>query len=343
MDLFFVLSGFLISGLLFREHGKHGSIHFGRFFTRRGLKIYPTFYVFLFSALTLEYWLRGNFPETIWPELVFLQNYFPAVFGHTWSLAVEEHFYVFLPLLLVLLLRLRTASENPFSWIPGICLACSVVGLTLRFQNEGSYAATHLRMDALMFGVCLSYWHHFHRDQFVVFCRRWFGLLLFCGVLLTLPAFTLNLGKTDLMPSGLTQIYVGCGMVVSAIVARGVPVNRLTRAVAFCGVHSYAIYLWHIPMRRWTTPMTEYFFGSDAHNGTKLAVYLVSSVVVGIVSTRIVEIPSLRFRDRFFPSRSASMIENGRERERETGRTEPEVSRQLPSGSGSPVNAGAEL
>jgi len=53
-DLFFVLSGFLVSGLLFREHQQHGRVSLGRFFVRRGLKIYPAFYAFLAATLALR-------------------------------------------------------------------------------------------------------------------------------------------------------------------------------------------------------------------------------------------------------------------------------------------------
>jgi peptidoglycan/LPS O-acetylase OafA/YrhL len=115
VDLFFVLSGFLIGGLLVTELQKHGRIDITRFLVRRGLKIYPAYFVFIaylmlmpaaksFAqegnawATTVEEWVR------YWPNLLFLQNYVgsnPA--GHTWSLAVEEHFYLTLPFALAAL------------------------------------------------------------------------------------------------------------------------------------------------------------------------------------------------------------------------------------------------
>jgi peptidoglycan/LPS O-acetylase OafA/YrhL len=112
VDLFFVLSGFLIGGLLFAEHVRHGTIHVGRFLVRRGFKIYPAFYAFL--ALTVVY-LRvryGGYPPRahIIADALFVQNYADSLWHHTWSLAVEEHFYILLPAVLAGMLRLDRRS-----------------------------------------------------------------------------------------------------------------------------------------------------------------------------------------------------------------------------------------
>ena len=105
VDLFFVLSGFLISGLLFTEHKKDGVIGFKNFIIRRGFKIYPGFWVMILLTLLL-YSIDGNESKKYLPfEILFIQNYFPGFWGHTWTLAVEEHFYIGLPLLLIVVYR----------------------------------------------------------------------------------------------------------------------------------------------------------------------------------------------------------------------------------------------
>jgi peptidoglycan/LPS O-acetylase OafA/YrhL len=107
VDLFFVLSGFLVGGLLFAEYRARGAVRVGRFFVRRAFKIYPAFYVFLAFLI-----IWGVFQEfagvapwvdvkplswrNLLGETLFLQNYVGQLQGHTWSLAVEEHFYVLL-------------------------------------------------------------------------------------------------------------------------------------------------------------------------------------------------------------------------------------------------------
>ena len=94
VDVFFVLSGFLVSNLFFQEAARTGSVSPGRFLVRRGFKIYPAFWIMI--AATIGYtWCRGG--KLAWMqvfgELFFFQNYGHAVTWHTWSLAVEEHFY----------------------------------------------------------------------------------------------------------------------------------------------------------------------------------------------------------------------------------------------------------
>src|SRR5438034_2045551 len=126
VDLFFVLSGFLISGLLFSEYKRSGRIDFLRFFIRRGFKIYPAYYFFLF----LLAFLRGR--PTL-ADLIFMQSYWPYSWGHTWSLSVEEHFYIALPL--VLMLSMRFSRCRNFSWIPYafpvVLIACLAMRIAL--------------------------------------------------------------------------------------------------------------------------------------------------------------------------------------------------------------------
>jgi len=130
VDLFFVLSGFLVSGLLFVEHQRTGRIRIWRFFARRGFKIYPAFYFFVAVTLLFDA-LHSKPPEisSLIRELVFIQNYGPAIWPHTWSLAVEEHFY------LLVGLGLFTAScllRTPFRFLPIALLAVCAMALVLR-------------------------------------------------------------------------------------------------------------------------------------------------------------------------------------------------------------------
>ena len=103
VDLFFVLSGFLISGLLFQEYKDTGTLSIKRFLIRRGLKIYPSFYLLMVLVTCLYFLDRSTVStEQLALSWVFLQNYYTGekifmLLAHTWSLAVEEHFYLLLP------------------------------------------------------------------------------------------------------------------------------------------------------------------------------------------------------------------------------------------------------
>src|SRR5437763_1414572 len=116
VELFFVLSGFLISGLLFSEYQRTGRIAITRFWIRRAFKIYPGFYVLL--AVTAAVLAIANHPQimlgrAVFFNIVFLQNYVTGVgiVPQSWSLAIEEHFYFGLPLLLWLSARISTANQ----------------------------------------------------------------------------------------------------------------------------------------------------------------------------------------------------------------------------------------
>src|SRR5262245_20229087 len=128
VDFFFVLSGFLVSGLLFRDYQQTGRVRAGRFLLRRGLKIYPAFWVFMLmtaavfgSRISLGAYLT---------ELAFVQNYHPAIWQHTWSIAVEEHFYLLLTFVFVWLSRRR--ADDPFTSLPRVIIGLCVVTLAMR-------------------------------------------------------------------------------------------------------------------------------------------------------------------------------------------------------------------
>jgi peptidoglycan/LPS O-acetylase OafA/YrhL len=136
VDLFFVLSGFLISGLLFQEYNETGSINFRRFILRRGLKIWPSFYLFLIFIAALWTLKPSSLAgEQILYNVAWLQNYHASnsiFLIHTWSLAVEEHFYLLLPALLLLLIKV-SRGRDPFRAIPALFILISVLCLASRW------------------------------------------------------------------------------------------------------------------------------------------------------------------------------------------------------------------
>ncbi|MGI8788913.1 MAG: acyltransferase family protein, partial [Pyrinomonadaceae bacterium] len=163
VDLFFVLSGFLVSGLLFNEYRKRGTIDLKRFLIRRGFKIYPAFWLLIFVTLAVtilngEAIYRGGFLS----ELLFIQNYHSGVWQHDWSLAVEEHFYIFLTFLFFVILFFgKRTKRNSFAFIPTLFFSIAAVCLLFRFitavyvpfQYDVNIEQTHLRIDSLFFGV----------------------------------------------------------------------------------------------------------------------------------------------------------------------------------------------
>ena len=126
----------MISGLLFTDWKQNQSISLSRFFIRRGFKIYPAFYFFLLTMMPAVLLQCANqkhdLRTRVLAEILFLQNYLPHLWMHTWSLAVEE-FYILLPLLILLLSKLqRRKKAETFALIPVISLLLLIICLAFR-------------------------------------------------------------------------------------------------------------------------------------------------------------------------------------------------------------------
>ena len=317
VDLFFVLSGFLVSGLLFGEHRRHGVIRYGRFLARRGFKIYPAFYALIAATVVLrlategEIWWRALFDESL-----FIQNYGPRLWVHTWSLAVEEHFYLLLPGALFLVLRSAGGRPDPFArLLPALgILAVAVLALRVGtawrtpFDPDTHLFPTHLRVDSLTFGVVLAYAYNYHHERFLSFGRRHFVALLLGGVALLAPAFVFDVIDTPyLFTFGLTELYLGSGMLLVALVARPLPRSRVTSAMGYCGMYSYSIYLWHMPVRELVDRVLVKRLPGWAPEATAFLLFVLLSVGQGILAARLIEYPVLRLRDRWMPSASRAV------------------------------------
>jgi peptidoglycan/LPS O-acetylase OafA/YrhL len=314
VDLFFVLSGFLVSGLLFREHEKFGKISGLSFLIRRGFKIYPPFWLLI--LVTVAVWFARDHvihPRSIASELFFFQNYFSAPYcKHTWSLAVEEHFYLFL-LAMSLVFAARRSPPTAFTWVPVtfgilavVCLVLRIrIGLLEPFYFKTHIFPTHLRMDSLFAGVLLSYLHHFHPAAFLDFVRRHRWGLLLCTICFWGPAFIYPLNTTPWMASwGLTAIYLGSASLLSVAITLPLPENAWVRVLSGLGSHSYSIYLWHIPIVDWVAPALSQKMGASHVWYYYSSIYLLGSLGIGVVLSDLLETPALRMRDRWFPSRA---------------------------------------
>ena len=315
VDLFFVLSGFLVSGLLFREHEKFQELHIGHFLIRRGFKIYPPFWLligFTVIVLTLRHQpfpLRG-----LVSELFFVQNYGASIWGHTWSLAVEEHFYLLLAFGFYMLTKCRPAQ--PFTLIPAAFIAIALLSLILRifwasqsaYDHKTHLFPSHLRLDGLFFGVLLSYWFHRHPIEFLSIAQRFRHLLAGIGMLLLSPAFCFQLERTPFIYTyGLTLFYVGSGCLLVSALSWKLPNAGIGSVVAYIGSHSYSVYLWHIPVASWGTPLIRRVLSEHNNWYTYAVTYLLGSIAFGVSLAILTEFPILRIRDRLFPSRGTAL------------------------------------
>jgi peptidoglycan/LPS O-acetylase OafA/YrhL len=290
VDLFFVLSGFLISGLLFSELRLNREISLERFLIRRGLKIYPAFYCFLFLTLPITFHLPlRNFLA----EALFLQSYAPHIWQHTWSLSVEEMFYLALPLLIMLLAKIKGLN-----WIPAISaalIAGCLIGRVLLASPFHDFNQTHLRMDSLFAGVALRYLYQFHQLLFANWAPRvgW-------GILFLLP----NGFAQFLSPTWRAVVLSSNLIGFSALLWWSQMHPFRSQAIAWIGRYSYSIYIWHmvVAILFWELWPAS-FWGCCAD--------IAASILLGVGMALLIEAPVLTVRDRFFPSRSVPGARQG--------------------------------
>jgi len=315
VDLFFVLSGYLVSGLLFDEYRRVGSVDIGRFLIRRGWKIYPAFWVFIAGTLLYRFLVEPAQPflrtgRAAVAELLFVQNYVAGLWPHTWTLAVEEHFYIGLALLTSFLLA--RPSPDPFRGIPVIFTILALTCLGLRLwtgqladSSEADwyrFAGTHLRIDSLFFGVLLAYGVRF-RGWGDRLARIPTIIFVAAGIALLLPAFIWEIDHTTwLRTVGATAFYFAGGLLVVAATRLQHTRSRLLHILATLGAASYSIYLWHNAVNWWvalpaTRALGEFRFPAY------VAVYVCSACFFGWALSSLIEIPLLGVRDRWFPSR----------------------------------------
>ncbi|MES2789498.1 MAG: acyltransferase [Planctomycetota bacterium] len=312
VDLFFVLSGFLVSGILFRQYQRDGQIQPGRFLIRRGFKIYPAFW-FLTAVTLLWLWETSHrFPlkKTI-VELAFLQNYMRGLYDHTWSLAVEEHCYIGICLLFTLLASLGRGSANPFRPLPAIVITAAVGVLALRLWTVpqilpknlvSTLGATHLRCDTFLIGTLVGYAFYFSDGRFLTFCRRWSALCLMLGIACLVPAFFRHIETDRVVCTWLFSVNAigGALLLMGALGSQGKP-SMGAGLLATIGEHSYSIYLWHILVSNtWLLMILKASKMSvDLVSWTVLS--LMTSIMAGILASYLIERPALKLRDRWFP------------------------------------------
>lgn len=329
VDLFFVLSGFLISSLLFTELRSTGTLDVPRFWLRRGLKIWPSYFVaygsLLFLQISRDAWgagarAFGRISTRLYraaPNFVFLQTYvqpqwqWPA----SWSLAVEEHFYIALPLVLSALY----VVDRRLRALPFICAVVCLIALLGRVfvldadQSADAVTAvltqTHFRMDGLAAGVLIGYVYTWLSGR----PRSARHLPILASLLLAAAPVLLRYPLYD--PSAMTPtvgfviLYLGFCGVVSYAVNRDRDATRTsmwtaTGVLTWLGTYSYTIYLAQaVLMGLYPYPLISKLAATIGDpTWVEAPAFLSGSIIGGVVLSRAVERPFLRIRERYVPA-----------------------------------------
>lgn len=307
VDLFFVLSGFLITALLLQEWSERGSISLRRFYVRRARRLFPALLLTILGVAVLYLALSAvQHGRGFWPELAAVAGYAAnwvaatasppglsvlGLFGHTWSLAIEEQFYIVWPLLLLLLLRRRV----PFGWIAALLLAAAAASAILRWfvwasdHSPAAFLRTDTRADGLLLGcatlVLLST---------APFLRRLLTRPAAAGaaaVVLALAVATLHSDASSLYAGGLVAVELASAALIAHVVlAPGAVAARVLslRPLAWLGARSYGVYLYHFPIFFCVAPATV-----GLHRTSFFALVAPLTVALAALSYRFVERPLL--------------------------------------------------
>jgi len=321
VDLFFGLSGFLITSLLLGEHAASGRISLRRFYVRRALRLYPALYAML--ALYLLFVVFGDARTPTHEALVgagYVSVYgfnwakaasvnLPVELGPLWTLSVEEQFYLFWPLALILLLRVVRSPRGLVRATAVGVLALWVLRPILWhvYGSSALYYFTTTWADALLCGAVLAILRHYGLLQ-----RVRASLASAPVVAVSLAALAAGLFYTDLKSAGVTYWIVLpvyciaiCSLVVAVVDRPAAVTTRAAglRPLVALGVISYALYLYNELVHE----LLAQHFGNlrVIVGGIPLALLLAAA------SRFFVERPALSLKARFEPARVAPELNPG--------------------------------
>lgn len=300
VDLFFALSGYLISSLLIEEFGRANRIAMGRFYARRALRLAPALLAMVVPVTVTGIVLGIGQPvrEAAAGVSYLMDFYAPGthggggLFAHTWSLAVEEQFYLVWPVLLLCglrerwhMLRLVAGVSTALTAASGLCLLVLHIGTQAMYWSPLPHVAELGAGTALAFAV---------GDDRVrrVLARRWipWGAL----VALTWGLVHLSEAPRMLYLGGFAILGLGCSALIGHLVVapEGGASHVLRSApLAWLGRRSYAFYLWHYPVLLVAA-------SRGATTGQAALVGLPVTLLATALSWRFVETPFLRLKER---------------------------------------------
>jgi peptidoglycan/LPS O-acetylase OafA/YrhL len=320
VDIFFVLSGFLITSILIAERESTGTFSFKNFYGRRALRLLPALLVLVIAtgALTMAglttFKTPNAFAEAAAPALFYFSNFTTTDMGvllHTWSLSVEEQFYFIWPIVLTgLVLKLKPTKQIALL----LALIAAFTATRLYFESRHYnwwqlYTWFFTRADELIFGALIACATAEWPGNIPSTLRK-LKPLTFAGIAFVTYIFcTADNKQRWLYQWGLTAIAISCGLIVFTVQFE--PKSLLsrflkTKPLVWLGKRSYGMYVYHFPII-WIISHHIQFpagkIGILIATATKVAV----TIAVSWISYRWIESPALALKDKLFSSKTPSL------------------------------------
>jgi len=313
VDLFFVLSGFLIGGQVLAPLARGGRLSFRDFYLRRAFRILPAFWAVLALYLLWPGFREAPGMEPWWKFAGFFVNLSidyanSAAFSHAWSLCVEEHFYLLFPLLAWWLMRRPSTLKFAV-----VCIAVLLLGIGLRtgawlhgtaidpprpWFVEDIYYPTWNRLDGLLSGVMLAVWKVFRPASWQRVQRHANGVL-FVGLGVMALSFWLFRDRVGLLGNSIGWPVLSLGLALLVFAGAGsssVVARWRVPGAAWLAAISYSLYLVH----KGVFHLVETAWGPalEGRGVVAFCAYGIAALLAGAALHYAVERPFLRLRER---------------------------------------------
>jgi peptidoglycan/LPS O-acetylase OafA/YrhL len=323
VDLFFVLSGYLIGNQLLAPAARGDNLDLKTFFARRLLRTLPNYYAVLAVYLLLpDSPIAGKSMAPVWQFLTFTQNFglkYGETFTHSWSLCIEEQFYLVFPLAVLVLVGSKRSPR--LLWCA--LFAAIGAGMTVRgmaFMDGMDvfaapvYYSSFSRFDELLPGVAIAMLKNFHPTAFARILRH-ANPLLVAGLAMSAAVLygIMNDVPTAFAAStfGFSLVAASFALLTCSALSPGSILNRVRiPGAASLALWSYAIYLVHKPVFMALRPELV-SRGIDPGAPLTIAAVMAAGILGGWVLYRVIETPFMQLRARWYPAGTSTTHHTG--------------------------------
>ncbi|MFC7345993.1 acyltransferase family protein [Chryseobacterium zhengzhouense] len=312
--LFFVLSGFLIGGIFIRTYQK-GNLksNIFNFWIRRWMRTLPAYYFTLFLICLLQYLTFRELDfNSVFKNFLFIQNsseYDNYLFPEGWSLAIEEWFYLFLPILTLLFFTFFSDKKKAF-----LCVIFFIIILcpALRFLkhnlnpiindaqvwDENFRSITPLRLDSIMFGVLGAFLHKYHPKLFFQSTTTKFIIGVIILIFIRLTDYFGNFSTVFKTTFSFSISSIGVFLMLPFLFSIKTPKNKyLVTFITFTSLISYSLYLVNAKL---VQGLILIHFDLNKPFYIKYLTYWILTFMFGTFLYKFVELPFMRIRDKYF-------------------------------------------